>query len=95
MLFLCAVVLGGQGNKLGVVVGAFIIVYLPNRFLGVHFLGINLGDLKYLFFGLALVSLMIFRPQGLFPVRQQLLAYGNTARKLLRRDESTSEAASR
>ncbi len=29
MLFLCAVVLGGQGNKLGVVVGAFIIVYLP------------------------------------------------------------------
>ena len=39
-------------------------------------LGINLGDLKYLFFGLALVVLMIFRPQGLFPVRQQLLAYG-------------------
>jgi branched-chain amino acid transport system permease protein len=95
MLFLCAVVLGGQGNKLGVVVGAFIIVYLPNRFLGVQFLGINLGDLKYLFFGLALVSLMIFRPQGLFPVRQQLLAYGNTARNLLRRDESTSEATSR
>ena len=31
MLFLCAVVLGGQGNKLGVVAGAFIIVYLPNR----------------------------------------------------------------
>ena len=31
MLFLCAVVLGGQGNKLGVIVGAFIVVYLPNR----------------------------------------------------------------
>ena len=55
MLFLCAVVLGGQGNKLGVIFGAFIIVYLPNRLLGVHFLGINMGDLKYLFFGLALV----------------------------------------
>ena len=25
MLFLCAVVLGGQGNKLGVILGAFII----------------------------------------------------------------------
>ena len=36
MLFLCAVVLGGQGNKLGVIFGAFIIVYLPNRLLGVH-----------------------------------------------------------
>ena len=41
VLFLCAVVLGGQGNKLGVILGAFIIVYLPNLFLGVEFLGIN------------------------------------------------------
>ena len=83
MLFLCAVVLGGQGNKLGVIFGAFVIVYLPNRLLGVEFMGLNLGDLKYLFFGLALVVLMIFRPQGLFPVRQQLLAYGRSARTLL------------
>ena len=83
MLFLCAVVLGGQGNKLGVIFGAFIIVYLPNRLLGVEVMGINLGDLKYLFFGLALVVLMIFRPQGLFQVRQQLLAYGSSARRLL------------
>ncbi|CKH87642.1 branched-chain amino acid ABC transporter permease [Mycolicibacterium smegmatis] len=84
MLFLCAVVLGGQGNKLGVIFGAFVIVYLPNRLLGVEFLGINLGDLKYLFFGLALVVLMIFRPQGLFPARQHLLTYGKAARDLLR-----------
>ncbi len=83
MLFLCAVVLGGQGNKLGVIFGAFVIVYLPNRLLGVELWGINLGDLKYLFFGLALVVMMIFRPQGLFPVRQQLLAYGKAARRLL------------
>jgi branched-chain amino acid transport system permease protein len=27
--------------------------------------------------------MMIFRPQGLFPVRQQLLAYGKSARRLL------------
>lgn len=93
MLFLCAVVLGGQGNKLGVIFGAFIIVYLPNRLLGVHFLGVNLGDLKYLFFGLALVVLMIFRPQGLFPVRQQLLAYGKSARKLLNRADDSKAAA--
>lgn len=91
MLFLCAVVLGGQGNKLGVIFGAFVIVYLPNRLLGVEVFGINLGDLKYLFFGLALVVLMIFRPQGLFPVRAQLLAYGKNARRLLRgaADEKT------
>ena len=93
MLFLSAVVLGGQGNKLGVIFGAFVIVYLPNRLLGVEVAGINLGDLKYLFFGLALVVLMIFRPQGLFPVRQQLLAYGKSARALLARADEP-EAAS-
>jgi len=93
MLFLVAVVLGGQGNKLGVIFGAFIIVYLPNRLLGVHLLGVNLGDLKYLFFGLALVVLMIFRPQGLFPVRQQLLAYGKSARKLLGSADDSKAAA--
>ena len=36
---------------------------------------------------------MIFRPQGLFPVRQQLLTYGKSARELLRRGEPVSEAA--
>ena len=93
MLFLCAVVLGGQGNKLGVIFGAFIIVYLPNRLLGVEFLGVNMGDLKYLFFGLALVVLMIFRPQGLFPVRQQLLAYGKSAKKMLSSADDSKAAA--
>jgi branched-chain amino acid transport system permease protein len=93
MLFLSAVVLGGQGNKLGVIFGAFIIVYLPNRLLGVHLFGVNLGDLKYLFFGLALVLLMIFRPQGLFPVRQQLLTYGKAARNLLRHADDSKAAA--
>jgi branched-chain amino acid transport system permease protein len=93
MLFLSAVVLGGQGNKLGVIFGAFVIVYLPNRLLGVEFMGINLGDLKYLFFGLALVVLMIFRPQGLFPVRQQLLAYGKSARRLLASADGSKAAS--
>ena len=93
MLFLVAVVLGGQGNKLGVIVGAFIIVYLPNRLLGVELFGVNLGDLKYLFFGLALVALMIFRPQGLFPVRQQLLTYGQSARRLLGSADDSKAAA--
>ena len=34
--------------------------------------------------GHALVIMMIFRPEGLFPVRQQLLAYGKAAGDLLR-----------
>ncbi|MBI9114005.1 branched-chain amino acid ABC transporter permease [Sanguibacter suaedae] len=84
VLFLCAVVLGGQGNKLGVILGAFLIVYLPNFFLGrTEILGLpidgtRIAELRYLFFGIALMVLMIFRPQGLLPVRQKLLAYGRT-----------------
>ena len=88
VLFLCAVVLGGQGNKLGVILGAFIIVYLPNFFLGrtelfgIPINGDAIAQYKYLFFGIALMVLMIFRPQGLIPVRQKLLTYG---RELYRR----------
>jgi branched-chain amino acid transport system permease protein len=59
----------------------------------VEFLGINMGDLKYLFFGLALVVLMIFRPQGLFPARQHLLAYGKAARDLVRTGPAKKEPA--
>jgi len=98
VLFLCAVVLGGQGNKLGVILGAFIIVYLPNFFLGrqeilgVPINGDEIAQYKYLFFGLALMVLMIFRPQGLIPVRQKLLANGRelfvAARKRSRREHA-------
>jgi len=82
VLFLCAVVLGGQGNKLGVILGAFVIVYLPNFFLGrteifgIPIDGTQIAEYRYLFFGIALMVLMVFRPQGLLPVRQKLLTYG-------------------
>ncbi|MCI9889070.1 branched-chain amino acid ABC transporter permease [Micrococcales bacterium 31B] len=92
VLFLCAVVLGGQGNKLGVILGAFIIVYLPNRVLGITVGETSLAEFKYLFFGLALMVLMIFRPQGLLPVRQKLLAMGEYAQSLLRRSKSEPAA---
>lgn len=97
VLFLCAVVLGGQGNKLGVILGAFIIVYLPNFFLGrTEILGIpvdgdSIAEYKYLFFGLALMVLMIFRPQGLIPVRQKLLTYGRELYVAARRRSKAEE----
>ncbi|WP_454199020.1 branched-chain amino acid ABC transporter permease [Nocardia sp. Marseille-Q1738] len=149
MLFLCAVVIGGQGNKLGVIFGAFVIAYLPARLQSVNLVsnestgyvllaidvavfvalivvwrlwadrlgawprrgvitgmvasGVlallllgsvllfrkggaqSLGDLKYLYFGIALVVMMILRPQGLFPVRQKLLTYGRQVYQAVRR----------
>jgi branched-chain amino acid transport system permease protein len=54
------VVMGGAGNIMGVAVGAVILVVLPERFR-------EFEHLRLLFFGGALVLLMIYRPQGLFP----------------------------
>lgn len=95
MLFLCAVVLGGQGNKLGVILGAFIVVYLPNRVMSIDIGGQSLGDYKYLFFGLALIVLMIFRPQGLLPVRQKLLAFGRQIYLAAHKSSTTTAKVSR
>jgi branched-chain amino acid transport system permease protein len=72
ILFLAAVVLGGAGNKVGAMLGGAIVAYIPLRFTAI-------ADYKYLIFGIALVLIMIFRSQGLFPARQKLLAYSRTA----------------
>jgi branched-chain amino acid transport system permease protein len=86
VLFLAAVVLGGQGNKVGVILGALVISYVPDRFTFI-------ANYKYLIFGLALIVLMIFRPQGLLGSRVRLLAYGQKAYAKLRGRELETEAA--
>ncbi len=63
ILFLAAVVLGGPGNMPGVILGAVAVSYLPER---LRFLNTS----RYFWFGVLLVVLMIFRPQGLWPRRQ-------------------------
>jgi branched-chain amino acid transport system permease protein len=88
VLFLAAVVLGGSGNKVGVLLGAFLVSYIPDRFTA-------LADYKYLIFGIALIVLMIFRPQGLLGARQRLLAYGREAyQRLIGRPEQIAKDSS-
>jgi branched-chain amino acid transport system permease protein len=69
-------------------VGAFLVSYIPDRF---NFL----GSQKYLVFGVALIVLMIFRPQGLLGARQRLLANGRTAylRLIGRPEQLSSDSA--
>ncbi len=64
ILFLAAVVLGGAGNVPGVVIGAVLVAYLPERF---RFL----DDSRVFWYGVAFVVMMIFRPQGIFPSRRR------------------------
>ena len=61
---LAAILLGGSGNLPGVILGAFIIAWLPERFRG-------FADYRILVFGAALVLTMALRPQGLLPSRQR------------------------
>ena len=64
ILFLAAVVLGGAGNVPGVVIGAVLVAYLPERF---RFL----DESRVFWYGVAFVVMMIFRPQGIFPSRRR------------------------
>jgi len=63
-LFVAMVVIGGSGNMLGVLIGAFLITYLPERFR-------EFQEWRPFVFGLALVAVMILRPQGLVPSRRR------------------------
>jgi branched-chain amino acid transport system permease protein len=61
---LAAVVLGGSGNLPGVILGAFLVAWLPERFRG-------LADYRILAFGAALVLMMALRPEGILPSRRR------------------------
>lgn len=67
IMFVAAVVIGGQGNRWGVLVGAFLVAYLPERFR-------EFTDFRVLVFGAALMALAIFRPEGLLPPRRTVRA---------------------
>jgi branched-chain amino acid transport system permease protein len=56
------VILGGAGNLAGVLLGTFLVVGLPEVFR-------DFKDSRMLFYGIAMVLLMIFRPRGLLPPR--------------------------
>jgi branched-chain amino acid transport system permease protein len=88
ILFLAAVVLGGSGNKVGVMLGAFLIVYIPDRFQVI-------AEYRFLIFGIAIMVLMVFRPQGLLGARQRLLTYGRQAYQRLigKPEQISSESA--
>jgi branched-chain amino acid transport system permease protein len=64
ILFLAAVVLGGSGNMYGAALGAVVVAYLPERFR-------TFGDRRVLIFGIAMVVMMNFRPEGLLPSRRR------------------------
>jgi hypothetical protein len=83
---LAMVVLGGMGNIWGVAVGAFVIYNIQSvllkslngffaQFKSVPILGalssIDFIQYQFLLYGVALVLMMLFRPEGLFPSQRR------------------------
>ncbi|WP_155317252.1 ABC transporter permease subunit [Desulfosarcina alkanivorans] len=68
---LCVVVLGGMGSIVGVIVGAFILILLPEylRFL---------SEYRILAFGAILVVMMVFRPGGIVETVRRTYQYKET-----------------
>jgi branched-chain amino acid transport system permease protein len=64
IMILACVVLGGMGNIWGVIVGAVLLGYIPEK---LRFL----SDYRIIFFGLLMVVMMNIRPNGLLPRKKR------------------------
>ena len=79
VLVLSMLVLGGMGNIPGVIVGSFALSFinsflLPQSTNLVHSIGltwIDFTDYRFMLYGVILVAMMLFRPEGLIPSRQR------------------------
>jgi branched-chain amino acid transport system permease protein len=71
VLLVCAVVLGGMGSVTGVILGALCIVSVPEILRDA--LGTQFANARYLLFGLSLILMAIYRPQGIWPSRRRSL----------------------
>lgn len=60
VMVLCMVVLGGMGSVPGVILGAVLLTFLPEVLRGV-------AEYRLIVFGAAMVLLMQYRPQGIWP----------------------------
>ena len=62
-IILAIVVLGGMGSQLGVILAAIVMTVLPE-------LAREFNEYRMLLFGLLMVVMMIWRPQGLLPMKR-------------------------
>ncbi|MBO9678192.1 MAG: high-affinity branched-chain amino acid ABC transporter permease LivM [Acidovorax sp.] len=62
-LILAIVVLGGMGSQLGVIIAAILLTVLPE-------LAREFAEYRMLIFGLVMILMMVWRPQGLLPMKR-------------------------
>ena len=72
------VILGGLGSYLGVMVGSFVLVFLleATRYLDLPLSDARVAALRFMIVGAVLMALVVFRPQGIFGKREELVLRG-------------------
>ncbi|AYF26399.1 branched-chain amino acid ABC transporter permease [Micromonospora tulbaghiae] len=94
ILVLAAVILGGAGNIKGAIVGGALTWYLPEWLRGVgDLLGVEFDAAEYriLVFGLVVIVMMIFRPQGLVPNRRRAAEFADRRKEAVPQETVPNE----
>ncbi len=75
ILVLAGVVMGGSGNIAGAILGGALISYIPDRLRGIEdpIFHSDLYGYRFAIFGVVIIAIMIFRPQGLIPSRRRAM----------------------
>lgn len=67
VFILAIVIVGGMSNLWGTILGAIILIALPEGLRFIHLPGTLVGPLRSFIYGALLVLFMLFRPQGMIP----------------------------
>jgi branched-chain amino acid transport system permease protein len=89
ILILAGVVMGGSGNIAGAILGGALISYIPDRLRGLKVPdalpgvgGTDLFEFRFVLFGIVIILIMIFRPQGLIPSRRRAMELKDRAKEV-------------
>jgi branched-chain amino acid transport system permease protein len=82
ILILAGVVMGGAGNIPGAILGGILISYIPDRLNGIKIFGTDAFEYRFVIFGVMIVLIMIFRPQGLIPSRRRAMELTDRAKEV-------------
>ena len=82
ILILAGVVMGGAGNIPGAILGGVLISYIPDRLNGIKWFGTDAAEYRFVIFGVIIVLMMLFRPQGLIPSRRRAMELKDRAKEV-------------
>ncbi|WP_089157150.1 branched-chain amino acid ABC transporter permease [Micromonospora sp. NBS 11-29] len=94
ILVLAAVILGGAGNIKGAIVGGALTWYLPEWLRGIGDLfnvEFDAAEYRILVFGLVVIVMMVFRPQGLVPNRRRAAEFADRRKEAVPQETVPNE----